>query len=182
MRQKVSAEALERFMKAVGRAGKKNARIYFVGGATAVLLGWREATIDIDLKLVPEVNEILRALPDLKEDLQINIELASPDDFIPSLPGWEIRSGFIAREGSIDFFHYDFYAQALAKIERGHQTDLLDVREMIERGLVEPSKLLKLFSDIEDELYKYPAIDAKSFRSAVEEFISTFTGSRDSPG
>lgn len=42
MRQKVNADQVEKFMKAVGRAGKKNARIYFVGGATAVLLGWRE--------------------------------------------------------------------------------------------------------------------------------------------
>jgi hypothetical protein len=172
MREKVNADALERFMKAVGRAGNKNARIYFVGGATAVLLGWRETTIDIDLKLVPEVNEILRALPQLKESLEINIELASPDDFIPALPGWEERSGFIARIGTIDFFHYDFYAQALAKIERGHSTDVLDVRQMIERGLVEPSRLLEFFSRIEDRLYKYPAVDGKSFRMAVEQFVS----------
>ena len=81
------------------------------------------------------------------------------------------RSSFIAREGGIDFFHYDFYAQALAKIERGHSTDLLDVREMIANGLVEPSRLLDYFSRIEDQLYRYPAIDAKSFRQAVEEFL-----------
>ena len=171
MREKVSAEAIERFMKALGRTGRTNARIYFVGGVSAVLLGWRESTIDIDLKLVPEANEILKALPDLKERLQINVELASPDDFIPPLPGWEERSGFIAREGGIDFFHYDFYAQALAKIERGHNTDLLDVQQMIDRGLIEPSRLLEYFSRIEEQLYKYPAIDAKSFRRAVEKFI-----------
>jgi len=171
MREKVSAGAIERFMKALGRTGRTNARIYFVGGVSAVLLGWRESTIDIDLKLVPEADEILKALPDLKERLQINVELASPDNFIPPLPGWEERSGFIAREGGIDFFHYDFYAQALAKIERGHNTDLLDVRQMIDRGLVEPSRLLEYFSRIEDQLYKYPAIDPKSFRHAVEKFI-----------
>ncbi|HEY4426073.1 MAG TPA: DUF6036 family nucleotidyltransferase [Pyrinomonadaceae bacterium] len=171
MREKVSAEAIERFMKALGRTGRTNARIYFVGGVSAVLLGWRESTIDIDLKLVPEANEILKALPDLKERLQINVELASPDNFIPPLPGWEERSGFIARQGGIDFFHYDFYAQALAKIERGHSIDLLDVRQMIDRGLVEPSRLLDYFSRIEDQLYKYPAIDAKSFRHAVEKFV-----------
>jgi hypothetical protein len=170
MRDRVSAEALEEFMSALGRAGRANARIYFVGGATAVLLGWRETTIDVDLKLVPEVNDILKALPELKERLQINIELASPDDFIPALPGWEERSEYITRQGSIDFFHYDFYAQALAKIERGHSTDILDVEEMIERGLVQPSRLLEFFSRIEDRLYKYPAIDAKSFRVAVEKF------------
>ncbi|HZN00544.1 MAG TPA: DUF6036 family nucleotidyltransferase [Pyrinomonadaceae bacterium] len=171
MRDRVGAAALDQFMKALGRAGKTNARIYFVGGATAVLLGWRETTIDVDLKLVPEVNEILKALPQLKERLQLNVELASPDDFIPALPGWEERSEYITREGTIDFFHYDFYAQALAKIERGHSTDILDVQQMIERGLVEGSRLLEFFSRIEDRLYKYPAIDAKSFRNQVEKFV-----------
>jgi hypothetical protein len=33
MRERVNGEALEHFMKAVGRAGRTNARIYFVGGA-----------------------------------------------------------------------------------------------------------------------------------------------------
>jgi len=64
-------------MKSIGRGEKKKARVYFVGGATAVLLGWRETTIDIDLKIVPELDEILRKLPQLKEDLQLNVELAS---------------------------------------------------------------------------------------------------------
>ena len=171
MREKVSAERVEKFMKAIGRAGKKNARIYFVGGATAVLLGWRETTIDVDVKILPEADEILRALPDLKEDLQLNIELASPDDFIPPLPGWEERSTHIVREGSIDFFHYDFYAQALAKIERGHSTDIQDVRHMIEEGLIEPPRLLELFTRIEPNIYKYPAVDAKTFRVAIEKFL-----------
>jgi hypothetical protein len=173
MREKVNAETIERLMKALGRTARTNVRIYFVGGVSAVLLGWRKSTIDIDLKLVPEAGEILKALPDLKERLQVNVELASPDDFIPPLPSWEERSSFITREGGIDFLHYDFYAQALAKIERGHNIDLLDVRQMIERGLVEPSRLLEYFSRIEDRLYKYPAIDAKSFRHAVEEFVQS---------
>ena len=171
MREKVSAERVEKFMKAIGRAGKKNARIYFVGGATAVLLGWRETTIDVDVKILPEADEILRALPDLKEDLQLNIELASPDDFIPPLPGWEERSTYIGREGPIEFFHYDFYAQALAKIERGHNTDIQDVRHMIEQGLIEPSRLMELFTLIESDIYKYPAVDAKTFRIAIQELL-----------
>ena len=58
--------------------------------------------------------------------------------------------------------------RALAKIERGHSTDMLDVSQMIERGLVEPSRLLEFFSLIEDQMYKYPAVDGKSFREAVE--------------
>ena len=40
------------------------------------------------VRVVPETDEILRSLPKLKE-LHLNIELASPQDFIPELPGWE---------------------------------------------------------------------------------------------
>jgi hypothetical protein len=169
MREKVRADTLVKFMKSIGRGERKSARVYFVGGVSAVLLGWRETTIDVDLKIVPDSDEILRKLPQLKEELHLNIELASPDDFVPALPGWEDRSSYIGREGQIEFFHYDFYGQALAKIERGHTTDLKDVREMIERQLVEPSRLLQLFSQVEEMLYKYPAIDASSLRKAVEQ-------------
>jgi hypothetical protein len=147
MREKVRAETLARFMKLLGRGERKSTRVYFVGGVSAVLLGWRDTTIDVDLKIVP-------------------------DDFVPALPGWEERSIYIGREGAIEFFHYDFYGQALAKIERGHTTDLNDVREMIERQLVDPAQLLKLFSRVEDKLYKYPAIDAESLRQAVEHIAS----------
>lgn len=79
-----------------------------VGGATAVLLGWRDSTVDIDLKIVPDSNRILRSLPALKERLQLNVELAAPDDFIPALPNWEERSKFIKQEGRLAFLHYDF--------------------------------------------------------------------------
>jgi hypothetical protein len=159
-------------MKALGAAAGAPGRIYLVGGATAVLLEWRTATIDIDLKIIPETDEILRSLPILKERLQMNIELASPDHFIPELPGWQERSQFIQQEGKLSFFHYDFYAQALAKIERGHAIDLRDIHEMIQRGLVEPGRLLELFTAIEQQLYRYPALDESSFRRAVERVIS----------
>lgn len=160
-------------MKDLGAAVKSNGRVYLVGGATAVLIGWRESTIDVDLKIVPD-NEIPRSISDLKERLQVNIELASPDDFIPMLPGWQERSVFIRREGRVDFFHYDFYAQALAKIERGHKADLADVREMIGRGLVQPARLLEFFSQIEDLLYKYPAVDKPSFKRAIEQIVNEY--------
>ncbi len=164
MRQKVTAPRLHDFIKALGSAATTPARIFLVGGATAVLLGWRDSTIDVDMKVVPDSDNILQSLPALKERLEMNIELASPDDFIPALPGWQERSRFIQQEGKIGFFHYDFYAQALAKIERGHDADIRDVQEMTQRGLVEPKRLLELFSSIEDQLYRYPAIDGASFR------------------
>lgn len=171
MRKQITASGIEEFIKILGAATRTQGRVYLVGGATAVLLGWRDSTIDVDLKLIPESDEILRSLPALKERLQMNIEMASPDHFIPELPGWQERSLFIQQAGSLAFFHYDFYAQALAKIERGHANDLQDVHEMVDRGLVEPVRLWELFEAIEDQLYRYPALDGPSFRQAVKRVL-----------
>ena len=173
MREPLTANSLQVFMKKLAEAAKSPARVYLVGGASAVLLGWRDATVDVDLKMIPESDETLRALPRLKDELKINIELASPDDFIPALPGWQDRSPFIQQHGKLAFYHYDFYAQALAKLERRHQQDRRDVFNMFVSELIRGQKLLELFSLIEDQLHCYPNIDAKSFREAVEDAVRT---------
>ena len=69
------------------------------------------------------------------------------------------------------FHHFDPYAQALSKVERGHGQDLADVREMVARRLIEPTAAWRYFTDIEPQLYRYPAIDGPSFRRAVEEMF-----------
>ena len=171
MRELADADRIRRFMRALGNEAHDEARVYFTGGATAVLLGWREATIDVDLKLVPEHDALLRALPRLKDELRLNVELASPADFVPVPPGWEERSLFAAREGQLTFFHFDPYAQALAKLERAHAQDLEDVRSFVETGLVEPARLAAYFEEIQRELYRYPAVDPRAFRRRVEELV-----------
>lgn len=172
MRGLADEARIRRFMRELGRAARRPGRVYFTGGATAVLSGWRASTIDIDLKLVPEDDLLLRAIPDLKESLQVNVELAAPIDFIPVPDGWEDRSRFVAQEGSLSFYDFDLTAQALSKIERGHAQDLTDVREMIQRGLVEPATLRATFAGIEPQLYRYPAIDPASFRRALDEMLT----------
>ncbi|PYV17789.1 MAG: hypothetical protein DMG07_05125 [Acidobacteria bacterium] len=171
MREVADAERIRAFMRALGAKARDAARVYFTGGVTAVLLGWRPSTIDVDLRIDPESDALLRAIPRLKETLKLNVELACPADFIPELAGWEGRSPFIAQEGKLSFHHYDFYAQALAKIERGHATDLQDVRELIASGRIEPRRALDFFRQIEPQIYRYPALDPASFRRAVEEAL-----------
>lgn len=171
MRRLADEERIVRFLRAAGRSTRTPARVYLTGGATAVLLGWRASTIDVDLKIVPDSDDLLRQLPQLKEALELNVELASPDQFIPELPGWRERSPFIRQEGPLSFYHYDLYSQVLAKIERGHQKDQLDVDHMLASGLIDRDRLLELFTAIEPQLYRYPAIDPESFRAAVEEVV-----------
>jgi len=169
MRGLVDRERLGRLMSAMGRAARATAVVYFTGGVSAVLMDWRSSTIDVDLKIEPDRDEVMRALPQLKEELQVNIELASPGDFIPELAGWRDRSPLIAREGMLQFRHYDFYAQALSKLERRHARDIDDVGEMYARGLIDRAGLREFFNAIEPQLYRYPAIDPTSFRAAVED-------------
>jgi hypothetical protein len=168
MRRPVDAARVREFLRALGSETREAARIYLTGGTTAVLEGWRESTIDIDLKMVPETDALFRAIAGLKESLEINVELAAPSDFIPELPGWQERCLFIAREGRIDFFHYDPYSQALSKLQRGHAKDQEDLRQMIASKLVQPGKALELFEAIAPELYRFPSIDPESFRRRVE--------------
>jgi len=76
----------------------------------------------------------------------------------------------IARHGLIDFFHYDLYSQALSKLQRRHDRDLIDVRALRTRNLIQPDRLRELFAAIESQLIRYPAINPVSFRTAVMEF------------
>jgi hypothetical protein len=170
MRSETDKLRLEQFMAALGQRVRGAGRIYLTGGATAVLHGWRAMTIAIDLKPDPEPPGFFEALARLKEELDINVELACPDQFIPALPGWRERSLFIGRHGPLEFFHYDPYGQALAKLQRRHDRDLRDVQSMRQAGLIRPDRLREMFDAIVPELIRYPAVDAPSFRAAVIEF------------
>lgn len=170
MRELADQAAIRRFMRGLGAAAGEEATVYLAGGTTAVLLGWRASTVDVDLALEPPRDSILRAIQRLKDELSINVELASPADFIPLPAGWQERSPFVAQEGPLVFRHFDLYAQALSKLERAHAQDLGDARAMVELGLIERANLPPLFSEIEAELYRFPAIDGPSFRRRVEAF------------
>jgi hypothetical protein len=169
MRPPVDADRIRQLARRLNAVARAPVRVYLTGGATAVIEGWRGSTVDVDVRFEPEAEELLRELPVLKERLQLNIELASPPDFIPELPGWRERSPLVFREGHVAVHHFDLYSQALAKIERGFDLDLRDVRAMIEHGHVQCARLRELFAAIEPQLFRYPAIEPRAFRKKVWE-------------
>jgi hypothetical protein len=171
MRTEADREKIARFMSELGRETIGPGRIFLTGGATAVLMGWRPMTVDVDIKADPEPGRLFESLAVLKERLDLNVELAAPDDFIPPLPGWRDRSRLIGTFGQLQFYHYDFYAQALAKMERAHDRDVRDVRHMIECGLVDPSEVRRLFQAVRKDLIRYPAVDEDSFAGRVDEIL-----------
>lgn len=169
MREEADRPKILQLIAELGKHAKGPGRVYLVGGSSIVLLeNGRKTTIDVDLKLDPEPPGIFQAIATVKDSLGVNVELAAPDQFIPALPGWRERSRFIDSVGEVEFYHYDFYSQALAKLERGHDRDLRDVDFLIAHGLIDPTRLLEYFETIESELIRFPSVNPGHFRHAVK--------------
>ncbi|MGH7540960.1 MAG: DUF6036 family nucleotidyltransferase [Gemmatimonadota bacterium] len=173
MRRELTREALRELMEELARTAPagESFRVYVVGGGTAVLAGWRGATIDADL--YAEREEVFRDVQAIKKRLRLNIELVRPEQFVPPLAGSVDRHVFIERVGHIDFYHYDPYAQLLSKIVRGFRKDLLDAEHFVGSGMVDAERFRELVEGIPDSAYaRYPNLSRDSVLAAVDDVLS----------
>lgn len=173
MRGRLTRKGLDGLMDALARSapGRRRFRVYFVGGGTAVAYGWRDSTIDADL--YSDDDRVFGDLQGIKERLDINVEFARPEDFVPALAGTEDRHVFIKTVGTVSFYHYDPYAQLLSKIVRGFGRDMEDARQFIATGMVESQRFSSLVRDVPVKAYaRYPALSRKAVLDAVERFLS----------
>jgi hypothetical protein len=171
MRAEVTVDKLRRFLEALGERAKGPGTVYLTGGAVALLEGWRGTTVDVDLKLDPEPAGIFEAIAALKDELDLNVELAAPDQFVPALPGWRERSRFVATHGQVSFYEYDPYGLALSKIARGLDRDLADVRQLISRGLVDPPTFRELYTAAAPQLVRYPRLDPGALQVKIDRAL-----------
>jgi hypothetical protein len=51
MRSSVDPQKIEQLMEALGRESRGPGCIYFTGGVSALLIGWRDSTVDVDIRL-----------------------------------------------------------------------------------------------------------------------------------
>lgn len=159
-------------MRGLARHARSAGRVYVTGGVSALLFGWRDSTVDIDIRLDPEPRGVFEGIRLLKRELGVNIELASPSDFVPALPGWRSRSLPIDRFGQVEFLHFDFYTQALAKLSRAHDRDLHDVEHMFDAGLVQTARFADLFEQVKPEIVRYPGLDEELLITRVETWCA----------
>jgi hypothetical protein len=54
MREVVTVPRVREFMRRPGRAGTRPTSVFFTGGVSATLEGWRDSTVDIDLRFEPD--------------------------------------------------------------------------------------------------------------------------------
>lgn len=160
MARLLDRERLQLFLDALGRACRGPGVLYLIGGATALLEGWRDSSLDVDLKLDPEPEGVFAAIARIKEELEVNVEFTSPTDFLPELRDSRSQSRFVGRFGPIEVRHSDFRAQALSKLARGFERDLDDVQAMLERGLVTRDGLRAALAEMSPRLERFPRVDA----------------------
>ena len=100
--------------------------------------------------------------------LNINVEEASPGDFIPLPGGYANRHVYIGRYGQLDVFHFDLYSTALSKVSRGREQDYADVLALLTQARIDWVKLEKYYQEI------LPLIGLKSLKQNPVEFAKNF--------
>jgi hypothetical protein len=170
-RPPVDRQRIEEFLRRLGERFHRPGRVYLVGGTTMVYEGFRGQTLDIDIAFEVSSDDhgaFIRAVRDLKEELWLNVEEASPGDFIPLPAGHRDRSRFIGRYGQLDVFHFDLYSMALSKIERGTEEDFSDVLALLRSKQIDWETLTGCFAEI------LPRVGTASLRQDPEEFQRKF--------
>jgi hypothetical protein len=143
---------LKRLLTALGRRLRRPVRFYLVGGRVGIDLGLRPATFDVDYVAEADdpaaLDELERAIRELKNELDVNVESASPADFLP-IPAWALgRSRFVERHGRLDVYYYHLPSQVIAKAARGLEQDFDDAERLVRAGEVEWSDVGATWQEI----------------------------------
>ena len=140
MRQRTDRARLKRFLQALGRRMRRPVRFYLVGGSVLIDLGLRAATLDIDYVADADdpaaLAELEQAIRALKNELDVNVEPASPGDFLPIPRSVLARSRYVERHGPVSVYYYDLPSQVIAKAARGLEQDLDDAVRLVRAGEV----------------------------------------------
>ena len=176
MRPNVDRPRIEHFLSELGRYFRQPGRLYLVGGAALVHAGIRPGssatTQDIDVEVA--AGDMYQTIGQLKQQLNINIEFASPGDFIPLPHNWQQVSRYVGRYGKVDVFYFDFYSIALSKIERGNARDLQDVTLLLAQKVITLPELDRLAQEIAVQMGKgaYKRLDPHAFLTRYQAIRS----------
>jgi len=174
-RSPVDRARVGRFLQELGTRYRGRGRLYLVGGAEMVFLGFREQTEDIDytVELEGDSQEFTGVLRSLIRDLDVSLEPAGPGDFIPLPKGWQDRSRHVGRFGHLDVFAMDPVATVLSKVERGLSRDIGDALALVKSGMADVTDLSAAFDDVAARLERESVrVDEADFRRKYEAFLA----------
>jgi hypothetical protein len=115
-------------------------RLYLVGGSVLIDLGLRGTTLDVDYvadaddpAALADLEQLIRSL---KNELDINVEPASPADFLPIPRSILERSRYVGRHGNLDVYYYHLPSLVISKAARGLEQDVADAERLLRAGEV----------------------------------------------
>lgn len=109
-------------------------------------------TLDIDIQITVDPANLTAKIVQLKQQLNMNIEFASPGDFMPLPAQWEARSEFIRRYGQV----FDWYSIALSKTQRANPQDVADIQLLILKGFINKVELDAVYQDVLNKIGNPP--------------------------
>jgi hypothetical protein len=175
-REDATRNSIDAFLRELGRQFKGSGSLYLAGGAALVYEGFRPRTLDIDYRVdlvTGDDTEFIRALRGAQRVVPLNVEPASPADFIPLPAGWRDRCRFLVKEGGLSIYAFDPLSTALAKIERGHERDIDDVLALCRAGVLEVDRIAAAFEEISPRIENeaLPRVTEEDFRRKVTAFV-----------
>lgn len=170
-------DRIDRFLRRLGQVFRGQGRLYLVGGSLMVFQGYRPLTQDVDYMvqlIAGDDQDFTSALRQVQREINLNMERASPGDFIPLPRGWQDRSPFLGRYGSLEVFAFDPLSTALSKIERGLERDIADVLALLRAGQFSVAQLVEAFDEIAPRLEReaIPRVQESDFRRKLAAFIA----------
>jgi hypothetical protein len=174
-REAATRERIATFLHELGRRFSGRGALYLAGGSMLVYEGFRPRTIDVDYRIeltAGDDTQFIQALRAAQRAVNLNIEPASPADFIPLPSGWRERSRFLTQEGGLSVYAFDLLSTALAKIERGQERDIDDVLALCRTGSLSVMQIAQAFEEIAPriEIEALPRVTEQDFRRKVEAF------------
>lgn len=165
------------FLRELGRRFTGRGALYLVGGSMLVYQGLRPRTLDVDYRIeltAGDDTQFIQALRATQRVIPLNVEPASPADFIPLPAGWRERSRFLVQEGGLTVYAFDALSTALAKIERGQERDIEDVLALCRTGVLSVDEIERAFEEIAPriETEALPRITEPDFRRKVGAFVT----------
>lgn len=142
-------EQLRLFFEKLGQRCKTPTGLYVFGGSAIVLMGGTRHTGDVDFTIHSPDNETSHTIiAQLADETGLDLEESNPAEFMPLPTGAEGRHQLLGQYGQLTVYIFDLYSIAVMKIDRAFQTDMQDVRTLIEAGHIHLHFLEECVEDV----------------------------------
>ena len=163
----LAKEEIQDFLNQLSQHYAQTIKLYLLGGSAMCFLGSPRRTVDIDFTVDISSEELENIVETVAQDLKLEIEEISIDEFIPLPADTASRHQLLGNYGSIEVYIFDPYCIALSKVARGFDSDIQDVLFLLQIGLIKIDLLTRFIEDTFPVAWDYD-IDPDQLRNHLE--------------